>query len=224
MLAAILCGILYPQARPELAKSVFGFFLLHLPRCQGKTVLFEREGYWYRFSDEGVKEGRLATFGDADLLGHPDSWYLSDPTDRPGEMFGGITVVLAAPNVIRVNEFLKQAKSKRLFMPVWSEDELLKCRGAVFPHVRRTDVQKAFGVVGDVARSILHVEKLGQIKENMESNVVDVGLLRAAAWGQLGRISTYYSGDSLFHIFSGGEKITNLARSDLPATPRRMYS
>lgn len=82
-------------------------------------------------------------------------------TDRPMEMFDGITVVLVSPKTVRVNEFLKQPESLQLFMPVWSKGELLKCREAVFSYVRRTDVDKAFGVVGGVARAVFDVKSSG---------------------------------------------------------------
>ena len=47
---------------PGIGKSVFGFYLLYLLRCLGKTVVFELKGDWYRFSDEGVVQGRFDTF------------------------------------------------------------------------------------------------------------------------------------------------------------------
>ena len=77
-----------------------------------------------------------------------------------------------------------------------------------FPHVHNIDVQRAFGVVGGVARGIFDAEKFRQIKGNMEKNVVgaDVSLRRAAVSSQCGRISTDGVGDALFHLFPGGEK------------------
>ena len=46
--------------------------------------MFERKGSRYRFSDEGVEEGRSATFQDAGYMKNdPTAWYLSDPDDRP---------------------------------------------------------------------------------------------------------------------------------------------
>ena len=100
---------------PGIGKSVFGLYLLYLLRCQGLTVVFERRGRWLRFSDdEGVQKGRFETFYDAGYFEDPTAWYLSDPEDRPKEMFMGTTVVLVLPKAIRVNEFMKQAKSIRL--------------------------------------------------------------------------------------------------------------
>ena len=90
---------------PGIDKSLFVFFLLHLLRCQGKTVAFERKGDWYRFRDEGVEAGRrLDTFLDvAYLQNDTAAWHLSDPKNRPEEVFAGITVVLVSPKTIRIN-------------------------------------------------------------------------------------------------------------------------
>ena len=72
---------------PGIGKSVFGLYLLYLLRCQGKTVVFEQKGFWYRFSDEGVAEGEFSSFKTAGYLtGDPTAWYLSDPEDRPEEI------------------------------------------------------------------------------------------------------------------------------------------
>ena len=49
--------------------------------------MFERKGFWYRFSDEGVAEGEFSSFKAAGYLtGDPTAWYLSDPEDRPEEI------------------------------------------------------------------------------------------------------------------------------------------
>ncbi len=203
---------------PGIGKSVFGFYLLYLLRCEGKTVVFQRQDRWFRFSNAGVQQGSFSDFFRARYLQNDcdiNSWFLCDPKngpecdpeDRPEECFVGTTVALVTPEAFRVNEFLKQVNSERFFMPVWSEDELLECQRAVFPHVRRTDVEKAFGVVGGVARAVFDVDKLGQIKRDMEDSVadVDINLLRSARVLSLARSHPDYARDALFHIFPGSE-------------------
>ena len=191
---------------PGIGKSMFGYYLLYLLRCEGKTVVFELKGAWYRFGDEGAEKGRLDDFYYAGYLDDPESWYLSDPKDRPEENFAGTTIVLVSPAFERVKEFLKLPTSKRIFMPVWSLEELLKCRRVVFPHVLRTDVVKSFGVVGGVARAIFNVGKFELLKDGILTAVgeVDVALLRRAARLSSGqnRIQTSEVGDKLFHILS----------------------
>lgn len=167
--------------------------------------MFEIKGQWFRFSDEGVAQGTYDVFYSAGYLsGDVNSWFLTDPVDngRPFEGFGGITVVLVSPKWDRVKEFLKQPKSRQCYMPVWSLDELLECRLAVFPHVDGTDVKEAFGKVGGVARAVFDPIKNGVLQENMKNAVadVDVGYLKNAVSLASKRVSTDFSGDKLFHI------------------------
>ncbi|CAM9756354.1 unnamed protein product [Ectocarpus sp. 4 AP-2014] len=194
---------------PGIGKSMFGYYLLYLLRCQGKTVVFQVKRAWYRFSDAGVIKGDYKDFLRAGFLfrnGHDcDSWFLCDPDDRPREMLPGTTVVWASPKKGTVHEFMKQPSAVQYFMPVWSQDELLECRRAVFNHVEGIDVERAFGVVGGVAGAVFDKESLRQIKEGMETYVVgvDVPLLRAAGWLPWARDFVDDIAEALFHVFPG---------------------
>ncbi|CAM9895128.1 unnamed protein product, partial [Ectocarpus sp. 4 AP-2014] len=189
---------------PGIGKSVFGYYLLYLLRRDGKTVVFEQKGKWYRFSDEGVVQGRFETFSDAGFLDDPAGWYLSDPEGKPREGFTGVTVVLVLPGNDKTNQFLKQDDACLLIMPVWSEDELLECRRIIFPHVRSVnDVKKAFEKVGGVARAVLRPRTFARQVEEMEraTSKVNLGLLRqVCAVEQVEFLSTDTTGDALFHM------------------------
>ncbi|CAM9974146.1 unnamed protein product, partial [Laminaria digitata] len=187
---------------PGIGKSIFGFFLLYLLRCQGKSVVFESKHLWYRFSDAGVTRGLFASLVVAGYLDDVDSWYLSDPEDRPLEGFCGSTVVLVSPKRQRVHEFMKQASSERLFMPVWSLDELLECQQAVFSHVPIPDVMKAFTKVGGVARVVLGATDLELYESNMKKLALqmDLAVLRDALLSSNSDAFTDSTGDVLFHI------------------------
>ena len=194
---------------PGIGKSTFGYYLLYLLRCEGKTVVFQLEDDWYRFGDEGAQEGTYAEFRRAGFTQDPTAWYLSDPEGPPKRNFAGTTVVLVSPDFERVKEFLKLANSERIFMPVWSLGELLKCRRFVFPHVLRADVVKSFGLVGGVARAIFNAKKFELLKDGILEAVgkVDVALLRRGARLSIGqnRIRTDEIGDKLFHIMSNSD-------------------
>ena len=41
---------------PGIGKSCFGWYLLYLLRCLGRTVVYELKGVWYRFSNERAQE------------------------------------------------------------------------------------------------------------------------------------------------------------------------
>ena len=165
--------------------------------------MFERQDTWYRLSDdEGVQKGRFETFFDAGYLtGDPTAWYLSDPEDRPKAMFRGTTIVLVLPKAIRVNEFIKQVKSIRFFMGVWSLGELL-------------DVSELFFLVHDVPtfRLLMWEVWLDQSLRRASSSFLKGKMAIAAESSSLDRLrdavqpvqtpsSTEGLGDVLFHIF-----------------------
>ena len=193
---------------PGIGESVFGLYLLYLLRCQGKTVVFERKYNWYRFSDEGVQEGRFETFVDARYLtGDPTAWYLSDPEYRPKEMFRGTTVVLVSPKAIRVNEFMKQVKSIQFFMGVWSLGELLECRRAIFPRARCSDVRDAFRDVGGVARAVFEESQLKRLKEKMVTAAESMSLSLDRLRDAVQPVQLHEGlGHVLFHIFQDDTK------------------
>lgn len=189
---------------PGIGKTVFGYYLWYLLRQDGKTVVFEQKDKWYRFSDEGVVEGRLETFSDAGFLNDPAGWYLSDPEGKPRKGFTGITVVLVSPGKDKTNELLKQDEACLLFMPVWSEEELLDCRRIIFPDARSVnDVRKAFEKVGGVARAVSRPKSFARQVGEMEraASQVNLGLLRqVCAVEQNEFLSTDKTGDALFHM------------------------
>ncbi len=65
---------------------------------------------------------------------------------------------------------------------MWSLDELLERQRAIFSRARSPDVQEAFGIVGDVARTVFDVDQLDVLKEKFLSvaRTVDLHLLRYA--------------------------------------------
>lgn len=114
-------------------------------------------------------------------------------------------VVFVAPKTVRVTEFMKQVKSERFFMPVWSLDELLECQEAVFSDVERTRVEDAFRVGGGDARAVFSPGKFQQMKDQMEDSVVgvDVDSLRDAAMFDSVSYPSGTMDDPLFHIYRG---------------------
>ena len=186
---------------PGIGKSQFGFYLMYLLRCRGKTVVLDKKGFWYRFSDEGVIVGNRSVFINAGYLQGTNTWFLCDPKNRP-EVLVLPTVVLVSPKTTRTNDFMKQANSRRFYMPVWSLGELLECRRAIFAHVPESDVRKRFGMVGGVARAVFDADKLGEVCVKMQraASNMDLGVLQQTLLGDADRISTDRSGDALFHL------------------------
>ncbi|CAN0448306.1 unnamed protein product [Ectocarpus sp. 12 AP-2014] len=190
---------------PGIGKSEFGFYLMYLLRGQGNTVILDRKGFWYRFSDEGVAVGDLSEFRNAGYLYGSSTWYLSDPKDQPMELLGLPTVVLLSPWLSRANHFMNQAGSHRFYMPPWCLDELSGCRQAVFPHVPETDVRERFGKVGGMARAVFDAQKLKQACREISSAAVnmDLNLLQQILPrrpGDIDQVSTVRSSEALLHL------------------------
>lgn len=161
---------------PGVGKSIFNFFLLYLLRLEGKTVLFDLRGKWYRFSDKGVElTGSESTFVDAGYFEDGSSWLLCDPDSKPTEKFLGVTVVTVSSNLERTKEFMKQPLSKRLFMDIWSLEELQMCRDLIYPSISKHHVDEAFQKVGGVARVAFAME-LGEYLEEMEQETNEMSL------------------------------------------------
>ena len=171
-----------------------------------KEKLFCLSGRTYGLGAVTKEWRRFATFQDAGFVANRDSWYLSDLENRPKEVFAGKTVGLASLKGIRVNEFLKQAKSKRFFMPVGSLHELLECRQFVYPDVPSTDVERRFDDVG-VATSVFDMNQLEALTTKMKAAAkkVDLDLRRDAVEpDDKSSFDTDDVGDTLFHIVPGG--------------------
>jgi len=190
---------------PGIGKSVFGLYLMYLLRCEGKTVVFERKSDWYRFNDEGVIKGDVASFRQAGFLDDESSWYLSDPDAKPQELLSLRTVVLVSPNYERTKEFMKlSGLAQQIFMPVWKVDELLDCQCAVFPDVPSDVVKQRFAEVGGVARAVFDEIMFNRVKKGILDALQtrSVRTLINAAFTWHGQFRTDETGDKLFHIWS----------------------
>ncbi|CAN0396163.1 unnamed protein product [Ectocarpus sp. 12 AP-2014] len=185
---------------PGIGKSTFSFYLLYLLRREGKTVVYDLNNTWYRFSDEGVVRGTRDNFLTAGYLDDDtEAWHLSDPEWKPYPLFAGATVVFVSPKQDRVKMFLKESKkSRQLFMPVWGMDELLECREAVYPEMSVVDTKEAFDRVGGVARAVFDAVELRQHLDKMSSaaNQTSLDLLQAVLSQERGNIE-YFSADGI---------------------------
>ena len=139
---------------PGIGKSVFSFYLLHQLRLEGRTVVFEAGGSWYRFSDEGSVVGELSSFKTAGFFDDDNTWYLSDPELRPEEFDDLPTVVFVSPKIGRTEKFLRMRRSEEYCMAPWGVDELMECRPLFFPEISELDVRCRFEFIGGVARVV----------------------------------------------------------------------
>ncbi|CAM9617120.1 unnamed protein product [Pylaiella littoralis] len=187
---------------PGIGKSVFGFFLLYQLRLEGRTVVFDREGSWYRFSDEGSVVGELSSLKTAGFFDDDNTWYLSDPKFRPEKFLNLPTVVFVSPKIGRTEEFLKMDMSEEFCMAPWGEDELMECRRLIFPEISEHEVQRRFDIVGGVARVVfgkVDFERYTQamIDKAKRESVKSLPLLVANAGSDF---SNQDWGDKLLHL------------------------
>ena len=60
------------------------------------------------------------------------------------DVFPGVTVVTVSPKPSRTKEILKRSKNIRLFMPLWTLEELQQYRELLYPHIPVATVDHAF--------------------------------------------------------------------------------
>lgn len=74
---------------------------------------------------------------------------------------------------------MKQAKSQRFFIPIWTEKELLSCQELVVTWVKRAEVKAALKRVGGVARGVFGPTKGAELFGRIRAKVTtaDVALL-----------------------------------------------
>eukprot|EP00611_Tribonema_gayanum_P016481 TRINITY_DN286_c2_g1_i1.p1 TRINITY_DN286_c2_g1~~TRINITY_DN286_c2_g1_i1.p1 ORF type:complete len:488 (-),score=63.29 TRINITY_DN286_c2_g1_i1:153-1616(-) len=196
---------------PGIGKTCYAFYWLwHL--CQtGRTVVYQLGPDWYRFCGAIAVQGSRKAFLAAGYLDDPAAWYLSDPAEskKPYSWFGGITLFFAAPCRACYHEFLKAPAATKRFMPVWSEEELLRCAELLFSgqdperDVPQARVRELFRQWGGVPRYVLQCAHDDEQQGTLAAAIhhCSVGDLQAAIRsGGEGMGATNVLSDKLVHI------------------------
>ncbi|GIL53880.1 hypothetical protein Vafri_9398 [Volvox africanus] len=116
---------------PGIGKSFFAFVLMGWLAKEKKVskIVFDTQGKRHVLTSKGtdvnVMEGRINMDFD-DELEDPRTWWIVD-TDIPVERAAS-TVLLASPDQKRYKEFVNFRGATTLYMPVWTDDEMEKCR------------------------------------------------------------------------------------------------
>eukprot|EP00891_Asterochloris_glomerata_P008663 jgi/Astpho2/8663/fgenesh1_pg.00127_%23_1_t len=109
---------------------------------------------------------RLETyFGESEnsgmvLIGNPGgrhastAWYLVDGI-CPEDAEGARTLLVTSPDRQVYKEAIKRDNFKIIYMPVWSLEELEKCRTAMYPEMAVADVRSRFDHWGGIPRFVL---------------------------------------------------------------------
>ncbi|KAG5185990.1 hypothetical protein JKP88DRAFT_310586 [Tribonema minus] len=143
---------------PGIGKSCYALYWLWHLRRAGNTVVYQIGADFYRFSGELVQHAdTIGAFKNAGGLWHPDVWFLCDPA-RDHEPYGGclgVTLVFVSPSTERYKAFLKEPRATTRYMPVWSQEEVQRCRQLLFDHVPQSRVQDLLEQWGGVPRFVL---------------------------------------------------------------------
>ncbi|TMW57984.1 hypothetical protein Poli38472_013458 [Pythium oligandrum] len=137
---------------PGIGKTFFGgVILFHLARL-GATVVYETAGTdkCYLFSSDTVITGLRRNF--RHILRKQTTYYVVDAM-KP-EVNAAKTILLTSPRRSIWYEFNKANGTSR-YMPVWSLDELMKCRDLVYPNIPVATVADCFRRWGGIARYVL---------------------------------------------------------------------
>ncbi|KAG5182393.1 hypothetical protein JKP88DRAFT_164594, partial [Tribonema minus] len=194
---------------PGIGKTCYAFYWLWHLRQTGRTVVYQLGPGWYRFCGATAVQGSRKAFLAAGYLDDPAAWYLSDPAD----WFGGITLVFVTPRWVRYHEFLKAPAATKRFMPVWSEEELLRCAELLFSgqdlerDVPQARVRELFRRWGGVPRYVLQYAHDDERQGTLTAAIhhCSVGDLHAAirSTGE-GTGTTVVLSDKLVHIHTCG--------------------
>ncbi|GIL88107.1 hypothetical protein Vretimale_13970 [Volvox reticuliferus] len=143
---------------PGIGKSFFAVVLMGWLAKEKKvsTIVFDTSGVRYLFTfnngmSVGVAVGHRKDF--TEKLMNSATWWIID-TGTALER-GANTVLLSSPNRELYKEFLKLQGSNVLYMPIWTDDEIEKCRSQVFPTIDLGLVRALRSRWGNIPRYVL---------------------------------------------------------------------
>ena len=137
---------------PGIGKTYFGYLLLAVIAQNGGTVVYESgtRGQRYLLSTETVAIGSLHDF--SDVLRRKNNYYLID--GRKGVHCAAKSILVSSHRREVWYAFSKTLCTIR-YMPIWTMDEIEKCRQLLFPTVERTTAEERFSKWGGVPRFVL---------------------------------------------------------------------
>ena len=175
---------------PGIGKSTFliYFVIRYLyestrdPNSNQDVLIFQPaqlENTFYAFAGQNiVRKGTYSDFEAFFFL--PTTWYLVDwkPKPRPQSM-PARTLFALSPNSIRDEEFsdFEKVVHKSFCMPVWTYDELERCRLRVFPELSDRSLKYIYTRVGGVPRSCLEAPT-GELRYGGDENEAHTSGLR----------------------------------------------
>nr|BAP69148.1 RxLR effector candidate protein [Hyaloperonospora arabidopsidis Emoy2] len=138
---------------PGIGKTYFCFLVLLFLAQDGATVIYESsevEGERTLFSGDLVIKGLHTDF--SEVLEQRETFYVVDGV-KPSRVKAK-TMLVTSPRK-KVWHKIFQRNCARLFMPVWSKQEIFKCRELLYSNTPVEIVEKRYMKWGGVARYVL---------------------------------------------------------------------
>uniref|UniRef100_M4BYH6 RxLR effector candidate protein n=1 Tax=Hyaloperonospora arabidopsidis (strain Emoy2) TaxID=559515 RepID=M4BYH6_HYAAE len=143
---------------PGIGKTHFGYLVLfHLARA-GATVVYETcEDKWTRtlFSGDKVVQELWTDFDE--VLAQPEMFYVVDGIEP--SLCDAKAILVTSPRKKIWHKYSQRNGAKVLFMPVWTEEEIYRCRDLLYSTMPVETVEKRFYKWGGVARYVLRYAK-----------------------------------------------------------------
>ncbi|GIL88105.1 hypothetical protein Vretimale_13969 [Volvox reticuliferus] len=146
------------RGTPGIGKSFFAVVLMAwLVREKNvSTIVYDTASIRYLFTFSNgtsvdVEMGRRKDF--TEKLMNSATWWIIDMGTALER--GANTVLLASPDKARYKEFLKLQGANPLYMPIWTNDEIEKCRSRLFPTLDAAMVEALKSKWGNIPRYVL---------------------------------------------------------------------
>jgi hypothetical protein len=144
---------------PGIGKTIFLWCLLRKFLLESKTVVFDCAGFFLLAHPNGsILSGERGT-SFRQYLENDRTIYLCDAIPGCEPSWGGSiaakTIGTLSPDPSLIDQFVKNARPKMLYMPLWSLKELETCRRLCYPGINATKVENLFAWFGGTARDTI---------------------------------------------------------------------
>jgi len=154
------CGLVI-TGNPGIGKSWFINYCLYRFASEKKTVFVEsvsqNKAWLFRPNLPVLLFDPASSVAFPNELDNPNTIYLFDPagnkTAREPRQVKAFTVVTASPNNAHYQQFIKRVEN-RLYMPCWSEDEIVEISNYRPPHIKIEEVMQRYYKYGGIIRHI----------------------------------------------------------------------
>ncbi|GIL67898.1 hypothetical protein Vafri_21113 [Volvox africanus] len=157
---------------PGIGKSFFAIVLMGWLVMEKKVTSIVFDSYETRYlfmfkgTDVDVVEGNKMDF--KDVIDDDTAWWILDMDDPVIDDRDANIVLLSSPDLKRYNKFVKLPSSTTLYMPIWTDDEIEKCRMQLYPHLSEARVEELVWKWGNVPRYVLKKADIAHAQTSLD--------------------------------------------------------